>query len=285
MCGLRWSRVDLAGAVLTLRRSIAQHGGQVWEKDTKTHQQRRVALDPETVVVLTEHWDRCAARASSIGVELELEAFVFSLAPDSPTHLEPSVRPSTRRCTAPGTTTPPSSKCAAELRESEGVGDPDGGGLRPPERRGRPRGAGEGRISGCSPVLRMYGHHRGDRRAVEDIMSHPIVHAEIRSADPDGTRAFFGSLFGWTYPTEGAFPGYTLVDTGVPGALYTAISPLQGDDDLVTFFVGVQRMDDTIADALHLGGRVVQEPVTIPGVTFALIADPQGHVVGLAQQL
>ena len=76
-----------------------------------------------------------------------------------------------------------------------------------------------------------------------------------------------------------------LVDTGVPGALYTAISPLQGDDDLVTFFVGVQRMDDTIADALHLGGRVVQEPVTIPGVTFALIADPQGHVVGLAQQL
>ena len=116
-------------------------------------------------------------------------------------------------------------------------------------------------------------------------MSHPIVHAEIRSADPDGTRAFFGSLFGWTYPTEGAFPGYTFVDTGVPGALYTAISPLQGDDDLVTFFVGVQRMDDTIADALHLGGRVVQEPVTIPGVTFALIADPQGHVVGLAQQL
>ena len=56
MCGLRWSRVDLAGAVLTLRRSIAQHGGQVWEKDTKPHQQRRVALDPETVVVLTEHW-------------------------------------------------------------------------------------------------------------------------------------------------------------------------------------------------------------------------------------
>jgi predicted enzyme related to lactoylglutathione lyase len=30
---------------------------------------------------------------------------------------------------------------------------------------------------------------------------------------------------------------------------------------------------------------VVQEPVTVPGVQFALIADPQGHVVGLAQQL
>jgi predicted enzyme related to lactoylglutathione lyase len=116
-------------------------------------------------------------------------------------------------------------------------------------------------------------------------MSHPIVHAEIRSSDPDATRAFFGQLFGWTYPTEGAFPGYTFVETGVPGALYTAISPLQGEDDLVTFFVGVDDIADAMTRATGLGGRVVQEPVTVPGVSFGLIADPQGHVVGLAQQL
>jgi predicted enzyme related to lactoylglutathione lyase len=116
-------------------------------------------------------------------------------------------------------------------------------------------------------------------------MSHAIVHAEIRSSDPDATRAFFGELFGWTYPTEGAFPGYTFVETGVPGALYTAISPLQGDGDLVTFFVDVEDMASAIADTTRLGGRVVQDPVSVPGVSFALIADPQGHVVGLAQQL
>ncbi len=116
-------------------------------------------------------------------------------------------------------------------------------------------------------------------------MSHPVVHAEIRSSDPDGTRAFFGELFGWTYPNEGAVPGYTFVDTGVPDALYTAISPLQGDTDLVTFFVGVEDMTRTIEDTERLGGKVVQEPVSVPGVSFALIADPQGHVLGLAQQL
>ena len=44
-------------------------------------------------------------------------------------------------------------------------------------------------------------------------------------------------------------------------------------------------MAGAIADTTRLGGRVVQEPVTVPGVSFALIADPQGHVVGLAQQL
>ncbi len=115
-------------------------------------------------------------------------------------------------------------------------------------------------------------------------MPHPVVHAEIRSKDPDATRAFFGELFGWTYPQQGALPGYTFVDTGVPDALYTAISPLQGDDDIVTFFVGVDDMAAALADTKRLGGRVVQDAVSVPGVTFALIADPQGHVVGLAQQ-
>ena len=116
-------------------------------------------------------------------------------------------------------------------------------------------------------------------------MPHPIVHAEIRSSDPDATRAFFGELFGWTYPQEGAYPGYTFVDTGVPDAVYTAISPLQGDGDLVTFFVGVDDMQASLERATKLGGRVVQDAVQVPGVSFALIADPQGHVVGLAQQL
>jgi predicted enzyme related to lactoylglutathione lyase len=115
-------------------------------------------------------------------------------------------------------------------------------------------------------------------------MPSPVVHAEIRSADPDATRAFFGELFGWTYPQAGAFPGYTFVDTGVPDALYTAISPLQGDGDLVTFFVGVSDIKATLQQAVELGGRVVQEPVSVPGLSFALLADPQGHIVGLAQQ-
>jgi predicted enzyme related to lactoylglutathione lyase len=115
-------------------------------------------------------------------------------------------------------------------------------------------------------------------------MPHPVVHAEIRSSDPDATRAFFGELFGWTYPAEGAFPGYTFVDTGVPDALYTAISPLQGAGDLVTFFVGVEDIGATLAAVDRLGGRVVQQPVSVPGVSFALLADPQGHVIGIAQQ-
>jgi predicted enzyme related to lactoylglutathione lyase len=114
-------------------------------------------------------------------------------------------------------------------------------------------------------------------------MPAPIVHAEIRSADPDATRSFFGALFGWTFP-EGALPGYTYVDTGVPDTLPAGIGPVQGGNELVTFFVGDQDINAAIADATRLGGTVVQQPQQVPGVTFALIADPAGQVVGLAQQ-
>ncbi|MGI8797838.1 MAG: tyrosine-type recombinase/integrase [Pseudonocardia sp.] len=90
MCGLRWQQVDLPGGVLTVRSSIAQDGTELEEKDTKTHQQRRVALDAETVAVLTEHWDRWRARTAALGVELTRDAFVFSLAPDAAVPLVPS---------------------------------------------------------------------------------------------------------------------------------------------------------------------------------------------------
>jgi len=112
-------------------------------------------------------------------------------------------------------------------------------------------------------------------------MAHPVIHAEIRSTDPDATREFFGQLFGWTY-TDGAYPGYTFADTGAEGALPTAISPLQGDGDAVLFFVGVEDVAAALDRARELGGTIVQPPQQVPGVTFGVLADPQGHLVGVA---
>lgn len=112
-------------------------------------------------------------------------------------------------------------------------------------------------------------------------MGHPVVHAEIRSTDPDATRSFFSDLFGWTY-SDGTYPGYTFVDTGVESALPTAISPLQGDADTVLFFVGVPDVAAALAEAEKLGGTVVQPPQEVPGVTFGVLADPLGHKIGVA---
>jgi integrase/DNA-binding transcriptional regulator YhcF (GntR family) len=90
LCGLRWKHVDLEHAVLTYDRSIGQDEDGTWEKDTKQHQQRRNALDPETVSVLTEHWSRCQQRAAALGIVLTGDEFVFSAAPDGGQHLNPA---------------------------------------------------------------------------------------------------------------------------------------------------------------------------------------------------
>ena len=89
MSALRWSHIDFDAALATLHRSIGQYGGQMWEKDTKTHQRRRVTLDPDTLELLLEHRQRCEKRAAQLGLSVGAEAFVFSLAPDGSTQVRP----------------------------------------------------------------------------------------------------------------------------------------------------------------------------------------------------
>jgi hypothetical protein len=113
-------------------------------------------------------------------------------------------------------------------------------------------------------------------------MAHPVIHTEIRSVDPDATRAFFAELLGWTVASEGAYPGYTFIDTGAEGAPYVAIGPKQGPDDEVLFFVGVEDVAATLARAVELGGTIVQPAQQVPGTSYGVFADAQGHKVGVA---
>jgi uncharacterized protein len=113
-------------------------------------------------------------------------------------------------------------------------------------------------------------------------MSHPVIHAEIRSEDPDGTRRFFADLFGWKVASEGGFPGYTFIDTGTEDGPATAIGPRQGPDDEVLFFVAVEDVPATLAKAEELGGTITQPAQEVPGVTFGVFADAQGHRIGVA---
>ncbi|MEQ7007657.1 tyrosine-type recombinase/integrase [Actinopolymorpha sp. B17G11] len=89
MSGLRWRDLDMPGAVVTLHRSIAQLGGQMYEKDTKTHQRRRLALDSATVEILKAHRARCEERAAALDLSIPADAFVFSLSADCSTQIRP----------------------------------------------------------------------------------------------------------------------------------------------------------------------------------------------------
>lgn len=78
LCGLRWSDLDLDLATMTISRSISDAGQEVTVKDTKTHQARRIALDPATVVVLQSQLARATERAAQAGAELGPSAYVWS---------------------------------------------------------------------------------------------------------------------------------------------------------------------------------------------------------------
>jgi integrase len=55
LIALRWSSVDLVGGSLLIERAMVQVGREAIEKDTKTHQARRLALDAGTVDLLAAH--------------------------------------------------------------------------------------------------------------------------------------------------------------------------------------------------------------------------------------
>jgi integrase len=82
---LRWRHVDTDRAVLWIHRSNAQTKAGIKEKETKTGQRRKVALDPYTTELLAEHRKLWEQQCADLGCALDPDAFVFSPAPDGST--------------------------------------------------------------------------------------------------------------------------------------------------------------------------------------------------------
>ena len=80
LCAIRWSSVNFEAGreTIWLRGAIRRNPGRWAEGGLKTHQQRRIALDPETVDALRVHRGRCEARAQALGIELAEDAYIFS---------------------------------------------------------------------------------------------------------------------------------------------------------------------------------------------------------------
>jgi integrase len=89
LCGLRLADVDLDTATAQFWLAIKQAGTELYTGEPKGGRLTRVALDPESVEVLREHLDRCAAWAAEADIELDPEGFVFSDAPDHSTPWRP----------------------------------------------------------------------------------------------------------------------------------------------------------------------------------------------------
>jgi integrase len=87
---LRWSDIDLdAGDLVIVRALVESADGTVHEKDTKTHQARRIALDAGTVDVLRAWRAAVDTRAAIAEVTVGPDAFVFSNEVDGSTPWRP----------------------------------------------------------------------------------------------------------------------------------------------------------------------------------------------------
>lgn len=94
LVALRWPKIDLDTAVITIDESVVDVGHVLYTKGTKTDESRRVAIDPDTVTLLRAHHQACLERAMAAGVKLDPDAYVASreldgtvaLWPDSVSH-------------------------------------------------------------------------------------------------------------------------------------------------------------------------------------------------------
>jgi len=82
LSALRWQHVDFDRSCLLVERANAQPRSGVAEKETKTGQQRRIALDPQTMELLAAPRDRVVAQCAALGVPLMSDSWLFSPAPD-----------------------------------------------------------------------------------------------------------------------------------------------------------------------------------------------------------
>ncbi len=110
-----------------------------------------------------------------------------------------------------------------------------------------------------------------------------VIHFEIVGKDQGALQRYWSDLFGWKLDTSNP-GGYGMTnheDTGIVVGIGGTPDRSAGH---VTGYVKVDDIDTTLARAVELGGAVVM-PKFSPGAgaTLALVADPEGHVVGLTE--
>lgn len=115
-------------------------------------------------------------------------------------------------------------------------------------------------------------------------MAYPVTHFEINAQDAPATQKFYRDLFGWGIDTNNP-DNYGMIDTKAKGTgINGGIGASRHGKSWVTFYVETDDPAATLAKAERLGGTRVMEPMDAGGnVVYALFADPEGNVIGLAK--
>ena len=112
-------------------------------------------------------------------------------------------------------------------------------------------------------------------------MSNPFCHIELTTSNVGGAVEFYKAIFDWKI-TGATGMDYELIDTGKqPGGGIMA-KPSEHVPTAWTVYVQVDSIEDILVKVVDAGGKIHYPRTEIPQIGwFAIIADPQGGVIGL----
>jgi uncharacterized protein len=138
--------------------------------------------------------------------------------------------------------------------------------------------------------------HPTTRRAVgyNGLMSNRIVHFEIEATDRDRAKNFYAQAFGWQMQQMGQeMSDYVVVITGDPkepgginGGIFITPPGAAKELNAYSCVVGVENIDQAIANVKSAGGQVMGDKMDIPTIgTFARCQDTEGNIFTMLQPL
>jgi len=104
---------------------------------------------------------------------------------------------------------------------------------------------------------------------------------ELNTRDLDGSRAFYGSVFGWSF-RDSSMGGLPYVVAKLNETAICGLQPMIGDEwpiDLPAHWMvyfAVHDCDRSAEQAVSLGGRVMQPPTSLSIGRYAVLTDAQG---------
>jgi len=114
-------------------------------------------------------------------------------------------------------------------------------------------------------------------------MPNPLCHFEFMTGDPQACQAFYHKVFDWQFD-DTSMPGYTLIKPGIEPNGGMMKKPDQNLAACLHVYFQVTDLNETLSRTEDAGGKVIVPRTTIPHVgVYAMIADPEGVVIGLLE--
>jgi predicted enzyme related to lactoylglutathione lyase len=110
-----------------------------------------------------------------------------------------------------------------------------------------------------------------------------VIHFEVVGKDGQALQSFYSDLFGWKFDTSNP-GGYGITSPDETGVAVGVGATPDGSAGHTTSYVRVADINATLEKATSLGGSVIMPRFSPDGSAWlALVADPEGHVVGLSE--